>query len=61
MCGAMRGLLQVMAIFTSFAWVLFLVPVQLWGEHVCVGMRGKHAFVVGLLFSTRIGEGVFVV
>ena len=23
-----------------------------------VGMRGKHAFVVGLLFSTRIGEGV---
>ena len=24
-------------------------------------MRGKHSFVVGLLFSTRIGEWVFVV
>ena len=25
-----------------------------------VGMRGKHAFVAGLLFSTRIGEWVFL-
>ena len=40
--------------------VLFLIPVQLRGACVqCgVGLRGKHSFVAGLLFSTRIGEGV---
>ena len=39
-------------------WVLFLIPVQLWGEHVCVGMRGKHSFVVGLLFLPASERGV---
>ena len=56
----MQGLLQVMSIFASFTRVLFLIPVWLRGACVqCgVGLRGTHAFFVGLLFSTRVMGGV---
>ena len=45
---------------TDAARVLFLVPAQLQGAHVAVGvgMRGKRSFVMGLLFSTRVMRGL---
>ena len=38
--------------------ILFLVLVQLWGEHVWCSDGGS--FVAGLLFSTRVVSGVAV-
>ena len=59
---AMRGLLQVMSNLCLFcAGIIFNTRAVVGRACVCVGMRGKHAFVVGLLFSTHIGEWVFVV